>query len=166
MHSLISILKFVMLSIPHSLTGAFIASKLPHPILYIPLTLGMHYLCDWIPHWDVGTGLSNGKRKRSTAIILELFELGITGFLIYWFFFKDFGQPIDFNSAYTWHIGIGALTGIAPDLVEAPRNFLKWEPWFIKPFNKFHGMFHHSTPNIALGLLPQVILVFVIWLLK
>lgn len=166
MHSLISILKFVMLSIPHSLTGAFIASKLPHPVLYVPLTLGMHYLCDWIPHWDVGTGLSNGKRKRSTAIILELFELGITGFLIYWFFFKDFGQPIDFNSAYTWHIGIGALTGIAPDFVEAPRNFLKWEPWFIKPFNKFHSMFHHSTPDIALGLLPQVILVFVIWLLK
>jgi hypothetical protein len=155
-----------MLSIPHSLTGAFIASKLPHPILYIPLTLGMHYLCDWIPHWDVGTGLSNGKRKRSTAIILELFELTITVGLIYWFFFIDFGKPIDINDPYTMHIWLGALTGIVPDLIEAPRNFLKWEPWFIKPLNEFHGMFHHSTPNIMLGLLPQVILVFLIWWLK
>jgi len=155
-----------MLSIPHSLTGAFIASKLPHPALYIPLTLGMHYLCDWIPHWDMGTGLSNGKRKRSTALILEIVELIATGLLIYWFFFKDLGLPLDLNSAYTWNIGIGALTGIAPDLVEAPRNFLKWEPWFIKPFNKFHGMFHHSTPNMIVGLLPQVILVLAIWLLK
>lgn len=163
---LISILKIIMLSIPHSLTGAFIASKLPHPVLYVPLTLGMHYLCDWIPHWDMGTGLSNGKRKRSTAMILEIGELIITGYLIYLFFFKDLGQPLDLNSAYTWHIGIGALTGIAPDLVEAPRNFLKWEPWFIKPFNEFHGMFHHSTPNMIIGLLPQFILVAFIWLLK
>lgn len=155
-----------MLSIPHSLTGAFIASKLPHPILYIPLTLGMHYLCDWIPHWDVGTGLSTGKRKRSTALILELGELVITVGLIYWFFFADFGKPLNLTDSYSIHIWMGALTGIIPDLVEAPRNFLKWEPWFIKPFNDVHGSFHHSTPHILIGLIPQVILVLLIWLLK
>lgn len=166
MQCIISILNVTMLSIPHSLTGAFIASKLPHPLLYVPLALGMHYLCDWIPHWDVGTGLSTGKRKRSTAIILELGELVVTIGLIYWFFFTDFGKPLNVTDSYTLHIWIGALTGIAPDLVEAPRNFLKWEPWFIKPFNNFHGHFHHSTPHILIGLLPQLILVLVIWLLK
>lgn len=166
MQCVISILNFTMLSIPHSLTGAFIASKLPHPILYIPLTLAMHYLCDWIPHWDVGTGLSVGKRKRSSAIILELVDLALTAGLIYWFFFKDFGKPVDLNDAYTFHIWMGALMGIAPDLVEAPRNFLKWEPRFIKPLNEFHGMFHHSTPNILVGIVPQILLVVVIWLLK
>ena len=166
MTNVISILNFAMLSIPHSLTGAFIASKLPHPLVYVPLTIGMHYLCDWIPHWDVGTGLSTGKRKRSTAIILELFELAVTGGLLYWFFFKDVGIPLDLADPYTFHIGLGALMGITPDLLEAPRNFLKWEPWFIKPFNNVHGAFHHSTPNILIGLLPQVILVVLIWLLK
>ena len=82
---LISILNN-MLSIPHTLTGAFIASKLPHPALYIPLTVSMHYLQDWIPHWDVGTGLSSGKRKRTTAIFLELFDLAFSIGLIYYFF--------------------------------------------------------------------------------
>ena len=108
-----------MLSIPHTLTGAFLASRLPHPALYIPLTLGMHYLQDWIPHWDVGTGLSSGKRKRSTAILLELVALGISAYLVHVFFVTS-------NPDLSLHIWAGALTGIVPDLLESPRNFLKW----------------------------------------
>ena len=148
-----------MLSIPHTLTGAFIASKLPHPALYVPLTLGMHYLQDWIPHWDIGTGLSSGKRKRSTAIFLEIIELGISIGLIYYFF-----RHLD--AKLQPHIWFGALVGITPDLVEFPRNFLKWEPWFIKPFNNFHGLFHHSTYNMFIGLIPQIFVVGLIWFLK
>lgn len=148
-----------MLSIPHMLTGAFVASKFPHPAVYTPITLAFHYLQDWIPHWDVGTGLSNGTRKRSTAILLELVELSIAIGLI-WLFFQR-GQ-----SEIQYHVWLGALIGIVPDLLEAPRNFLKWEPGFLKPINNFHAYFHHSTPNIPLGLLPQFILLIVIWLLK
>lgn len=148
-----------MLSIPHALTGAFVASKLPHPVLYIPLAFVLHYLADWIPHWDVGTGLSSGKRKRSTAIILELCELTITVALIY-VFFKDY------ETSMQWHIWLGALMGIMPDFIEAPRNFLRYEPWFIKPLNNIHGSFHHSTHNKIVGLLPQIIVVLAIWFLR
>ena len=153
------ILCFAMLSIPHTLTGAFIASKIPHPAVYIPATLAFHYLQDWIPHWDVGTGLSTGRRKRSTAIMLEIAELIISIGLI-WYFFQLGADDI------RYHIWAGALTGIAPDLLEAPRNFLKWEPRLLKPVNNFHGFFHHSTLNMPLGLLPQVILIIAIWFLR
>lgn len=148
-----------MLSIAHSLTGAFIASKFPLPVVYVPLTLAAHYFQDWIPHWDCGTGLSKGKRKRSTAILLEILDLAATVGLVYWFF--QAGQD-----TVQWHVWIAALVGILPDLIEAPRNFFKWEPRFLKPLNQFHGLFHHSIPNIAVGLAPQVILVTVIWFLK
>lgn len=147
-----------MLSIPHTLTGAFVASQLPNPLIYVPVTIGLHYLQDWIPHWDVGTGLSNGKRKRSTAILLELVDLAISAWLVYLVFHY---APSDTQI----HIWLGALTGILPDLIEAPRNFLKWEPFFLKPLNELHGMFHHSTPNMALGLIPQIVVVAVIWAL-
>jgi len=147
-----------MLSISHALTGAFIASKLTHPALYLPLTLAAHYFEDWVPHWDVGTGLSTGKRKKSTAIILEFAELGVTLGLLALFCY-DKPQEL-------WlHIGLAAFTGLVPDFLEAPRNFLKWEPFFLKPFNDFHNLFHHSTPNMMLGLLPQVILVVGVFLL-
>ncbi len=148
-----------MLSISHSLTGAFIASKLPSPLLYIPLIFLSHYLEDWIPHWDVGTGLSNGKRSRKTAILLEIGELAITFGLVYWFF--QAGQNT--INANAW---MGAFIGLVPDFLESPRNFLKWEPGFIKPLNQVHAMFHHSTPNIIFGLIPQALVVGFIFLLK
>lgn len=149
-----------MLSIPHALTGAFVASKLGHPLLYVPMAVGFHYLQDWMPHWDVGTGLSKGTRKRSTALILELFDLAITAGLVYWFWYHQV------STAEFYHICLGAFAGLLPDFMEAPRNFLKWEPAFLKPFNDFHGKFHHSIPNMWLGLAPQIILVVAIYLLK
>ena len=148
-----------MLSISHSVTGAFIATKLPNPLLYIPLIFASHYLEDWIPHWDVGAGLSTGKRKRSTAIILEIVELSISAGLIYWFWQHGSSQ-LNVNA---W---AGAFTGLVPDFLEAPRNFLGWEPKIIQPLNKLHGMFHHSTLNIPFGLAPQFLVVAVVFALK
>ena len=148
-----------MLSIPHSLTGAFLASTVPTPYLYIPGALAFHYLQDWVPHWDFGTGLSTGKRTKRTAILLELGELVVTAGLIYVLFQRS-------HAEIQYHIWIGALAGILPDFIEAPRNFFKWEPFFLKPLNEFHGLFHTSTHNILVGLLPQVLTVAVIfWLI-
>lgn len=148
-----------MLSIPHALTGAYVASKLPHPLLYIPLAFAFHYLEDWIPHWDVGTGLSKGTRKRSTAIKLELIDLAITVGLVYLFWRTE-------PQALQYHIWAGAFAGLMPDFMESPRNFLSWEPSFLKPLNNLHGYFHFSTPNMLVGLFPQVVVVAVIWLLR
>ena len=148
-----------MLSISHALTGAFIASKVQNPILAIPLVLASHYLEDWILHWDVGTGLSNGTRKKETAILLELFDLAIAVGLVYWWF--QAGSMVLNTDAW-----FGAFLGLLPDFVEAPRNFLHFNPWWLKPLNDFHHGFHHSTPNIVLGLLPQILVVGLIFLLR
>lgn len=137
------------------MTGAFIASQLPHPAVYVPLTLAAHFLEDWIPHWDVGTGLSNGHRKRQTAFWLELIDLFMAVGVV-WVVWQ-LNQPV-----LQTHIWLGAVVGIAPDVMGAPKNFLKWEPRFLKPFNKFHNTFHHSTPHVLIGLLPQVITILTI----
>lgn len=141
-----------MLSISHGLTGAFIATAIPIPAVYIPLAVGMHYLEDWTLHWDVGTGLSNGSRKRSTALILEVADLAIMIGLIY-FIWGATNTPITIN------VWIGVFFSLLPDFLEAPRNFLKWEPKWLKPINQFHHHFHHSTPNKLLGLAPQVLVI-------
>ena len=148
-----------MLSISHSLTGAFIATKLPSPFLFIPLIFLSHYLEDWIPHWDMGTGLSSGKRSRRAALLLEVGELALTFSLVYWFW--QAGTGVLNSTAWA-----GAFVGLVPDFLEAPRNFLKWEPQLIKPLNQIHGFFHHSTPNMAFGLVPQVLVVVMVALLK
>lgn len=148
-----------MLSVSHAATGALIAAKLPHPLLYIPLALAANYLQDWIPHWDFGTGLSNGTRTRRTAFLLEIVDMIATIGLVYWLW--QHGQ-----SALQTHIWLGAFVALGPDFLEAPRNFLKSEPAFLKPLNAFHHKFHHSTPKVLLGLAPQVVLLGVIWFLR
>jgi hypothetical protein len=77
------------------------------------------------------------------------------------YFFWQQGQT-------TLHINawMGAFVGLVPDFIEAPRNFLKMEPWFLKPLNQFHHNFHHSTPNMLIGLTPQILLLLVIWWLR
>ncbi|MDA1079610.1 MAG: hypothetical protein O2840_02890 [bacterium] len=147
-----------MLSLAHATTGAFVAAKLGHPLLYIPIAIGLHYLQDWIPHWDVGTGLSNGTRKKKTAMRLEFVDLALTAGLIYLLWQQ--GQPLNY------HIWIGAFAGLLPDFLEAPRNFLNWEPAFLKPINNFHGKFHHSIPHMVYGLAPQAVVLVAIGFLR
>lgn len=148
-----------MLSISHSLTGAFLAVTLQNPLLYIPAIFASHYLEDWFPHWDVGTGLSSGKRKRQHAIIMEIGEL-ILSFILLYLYFQAGSTTINV------HAWFGAFLGLTPDFMEAPRNFLHWEPAWLKPFNDFHNYFHHSTPKILVGLTPQVILWILIWFMR
>ncbi|NCN82448.1 MAG: hypothetical protein GW947_00625 [Candidatus Pacebacteria bacterium] len=147
-----------MLSLAHATTGAFVAAKLGHPLLYIPVAIGLHYLEDWVPHWDVGTGLSNGTRKKKTAFKLEFVDLALSAGLIYLLWQQ--GQPLNY------HIWLGAFFGLLPDFLEAPRNFLGWEPAFLKPINNFHGKFHHSIPHMFYGLVPQIITLLAIGFLK
>ncbi len=148
-----------MLSLAHGTTGALLAVKLGHPLLFIPACIAMHYLQDWTPHWDVGTGLSTGKRKKSTAIILELFDLAATVGLI-WYFWHDAGTMTLLLA------GAGCFFALLPDFLEAPRNFLKWEPNWLKPINNLHGMFHHSTPMVWFGLVPQILTIGMVFWLK
>lgn len=148
-----------MLSVSHVATGALIATKVTNPFLSIPLILASHYLEDWIPHWDVGTGLSNGTRSRTAAFVLELFDLAASVALVYFFWQHS-------EATLQIHAWMGAFVGLVPDFIEAPRNFLKIEPWFFKPLNQFHHGFHNSTPNMLIGLAPQILLLVVIWFLR
>ncbi|HKY73689.1 MAG TPA: hypothetical protein VJ246_00030 [Patescibacteria group bacterium] len=157
-----------MLSISHAATGAFLAAKLQHPLLYIPATLASHYLEDWVLHWDVGTGLTNGTRKRTHAFFLELIDLALAGTIVLWMYPTNPLSAIQHFFTGQW-TGLdpyfGAFLGLLPDFIEAPRNFLRWNPWFLKPFNTFHHAVHNSTPNMLLGLMPQVVvLAAILWL--
>ncbi len=148
-----------MLSIAHVVTGSFIATQVGNPLIAIPLIFASHYLEDWIPHWDVGTGLSTGKRKREDAIRYEFLDLGISALLVYLYWHAG-------STSIPWAAYWGGFIALIPDFMEAPRNFWKWEPAWLKPFNTFHGYFHHSTPNKLIGLTPQIIVLIVIFLLR
>lgn len=152
-----------MLSIAHATTGAIIAVHVHSPLVAVPLILASHYALDAIAHYDAGTGLSSGKKSRRTAFILGLLDLALAlviVFLLYPFPLFHTPLPALLNQPPVW----GAFLGLLPDFLEAPRNFLHYEPAWLKPINHFHGSFHHSIPNILSGLAPQAILLSLIWM--
>jgi len=147
-----------MLSISHAATGAFITTKIPYPAVSVPLTLGVHYLSDYLPHWDLSRGLSSGKKDKKTAFFQELlidFPLS----LAFVYFVFQYSRPF---SIWPW---VGWFFSLLPDFLEFPYIFLGWRFWPIKPLAKFHSHFHNSIPNRLKGLLPQLVLLLVIYFL-
>ena len=157
-----------MLSISHAVTGSFIAVKLGNPYLAIPLILASHYLEDAIPHWDAGTGLGSGKKTRVAALRDGIIDLALAGIIVLIFYYHQFPIFPNLAHASVWNFTPywGAFFGLLPDFLEAPRNFLKWEPALLRPINRFHNSFHHSIPRMIDGLAPQVLLVSLLWFFK
>ena len=155
-----------MLSISHAVTGAFIAVKIGNPVLAFPLIILSHYLEDSIHHWDVGTGISGGTKSSALAFRHELFDLTLAAVFVLFYFANGTAIIQHPLSIFTSPYFFGALIGILPDLLEAPRNFWKYEPVWLAPINRFHGRFHHSIPQIIPGLAPQVILLTLLWFLR
>ena len=149
-----------MLSISHAATGAFIAVKIGNPYLAIPLIILSHYLEDAIPHWDAGTGLSSGKKTRTQALVHGTLDLALAGFVVLAMYPSAIHSILQNPAIY------GAFFGLLPDFLEAPRNFLKYEPAWLRPINRFHHSFHHSIPRALDGLAPQILLLALLWIFR
>jgi hypothetical protein len=153
-----------MLSIAHAATGATIASSVTNPYLAIPLILASHYALDAVYHHDAGTGLSSGRKSRQTALILGIIDLVLAALIVLLFYpptsLAFANLLLYLTTPFFW----GALLGLLPDFLESPRNFLGHEPKWLKPINHFHASFHHSTPNVVAGLIPQIILLTLLWM--
>ena len=148
-----------MLSLAHAPVGALIAVKIGNPFIALPIIFASHFLMDWIPHWDVGAGMSKGIRKKDDAIKMEIVELFLTFALV--FAWWQVGNP-----QIAWLAWFGAFIGILPDLIKSPKLFFNFTPAWLKPFNEFHDSFHCSTQNKLIGLTPQVITLLVVWLVS
>lgn len=148
-----------MLSIAHGVTGALIATKIGNPYISIPLIIAAHFIEDYIPHWDVGQGLTKKVKSHKAAFWQELLTDFPASILLVYFFFQ-YGKPF---SILPW---LGWFFALLPDFFEFPYMFLGWRFFPIKQLARIHKFFHHSIPNKLLGLLPQILLLTIIYLLR
>lgn len=142
----------------HALAGGFIATKIPQPLISYPLIVVVHFLMDRIPHWDFGTGMVSGKVKRGKlkTAVLGLTEMFI-GIIACWFLFQK-APPFRLS---LWG---GILTGILPDLLEAPPLFLGFRPFPLNKLEYFHSKIVHRSGHFPEGLIPQLIILAIILL--
>jgi len=123
-----------MLETPHVAVAAAIASKVPNPLISIPLALASHFILDMTPHWNPHINREIKKygapTKLSTNIIKadSLLALGLgTAIAIH-------SLP---NTYQFINIMLCSLAGVLPDVIEAPYYFLgkktfgieKWIAW-------------------------------------
>ena len=148
-----------MLSIAHAATGAFSATKITNPAFSVPLIVVAHFVEDYILHWDVGQGLTKKIKSHKAAFFQELTIDFPASILIVFFFFQS-GQP------FSWLPWLGWFVGLLPDFLEFPYLFLGWRFFPIKQLAAIHKYFHHSTPEKIKGLIPQILLLILIYIFR
>jgi len=146
-----------MLATTHSLTSALIVSKVSPPALSLPLVLVFHYLLDIIPHWDTGSGLTNGLKTKRKAVAETIFDLVIAAGLVFFFF-----QRGKVFSPLLWG---GVILGLLPDLLELPSLFFGFRHFPLNYLEKFHTEIMHRRGKLPWGFLTQLILIALISLL-
>lgn len=146
-----------MLATTHSLVSALIITESPSPSVGLPLVLVFHYLLDLIPHWDTGSGLTNGLKTKRKASVETIIDLVVAAGLVFFFFQK--------GKAFSPLLWGGVILGILPDLLEFPSLFFSFRPFPLNYLEKFHTEIMHRRSKLPWGLLTQLILMALIFLL-
>jgi hypothetical protein len=150
----------------HALAGGLLAEKIDNPLIVYPLILVTHFFMDSLPHWDFGSYAGKEIQKRGQIKSLtKRFKLGLLGAvdlsmvcLGSWLFFRN---KLLTNPS----VSIGILVGLLPDLLEVPPLFLNWRPFPLNKLEEFHSRRIHHSAKLIFGIIPQIIiLILVFWL--
>lgn len=98
-----------MTSISHALIGAAIAARIGNPGLASLVAFGTHFVCDAIPHWDLGTNWR--LRPRIVTGILAIVETLVALAGTYFLFYKLVNPQI---------LALCIFFSLIPDWLEAP----------------------------------------------
>lgn len=140
-----------MTSIAHAIVGASVAAKTGNPYVAGSVALGLHFVCDLIPHWDLGTNYR--KRPKWITGSLAIAET-ITALFIGLVIFKPFVPSYNI-------LLISIIFSLLPDWIEAPYHILspnapKWMYWTYKP-----QAILHSRMKLPWGMVTQIVTVII-----
>ena len=151
-----------MLETPHVLIAAAIATKVPNPLLAIPLCLASHFVLDILPHWNphINRELKKyGKpRKESVRLITVDSFVALFGGI--------FLATRVHNPSHTILILVCCLISVLPDVVEAPYYFLGKKTTIIEKWITWQKSIQNDIDPLP-GLLSQlaIILMSLVWIL-
>lgn len=147
----------VMLLTPHTLVGIAVASVVENPLIAFPVSVGMHYLGDMVPHWDFFTNTEEGERItgwRPLAVAGELTLAVATGTAFVLYALWILNAP---SLAFRFLIcGIGS---VLPDLMSGLTLYLKNLNGVLKANNKIQAVLQFQSP-LPWGIITQILVSF------
>jgi len=144
-----------MLLTPHTLMGAAVAVLVPNSIFAVPLSFGLHFLSDLVPHWDFYSKTTHEEKTTGWRPIAVMAELGlavtvsITATL--------FALWVLHDSALAIRIFLCCGASILPDMLEAPAIFYKNGQKNIFTAVKDIGSRMHTQAPLPWGILTQIL---------
>lgn len=153
-----------MLETPHVFVGALIASKIPNPLIAIPLAFASHFLLETVPHWNphlnTETQKFGGPTRRSTFITAVDSTVALAS-----------GSFIAYQALPNLHQSILILAccffAVLPDVMEGPYFFLHLKSIWIKKWISFQKSLQSDTTP-AWGIATQLLTIAaaILWLKK
>ncbi len=141
-----------MLETPHALVGAAIVTKIPNPLISLPLAFASHFVLDMVPHWNphLNTEVKKYGRvsKNSTIIILADVVLSLVSVSFMALTFAN-------SPEHSIYVMFGAFSGILPDLLEAPYYFLKAKTQAVLKWIAFQKSIQADTTLVP-GVMTQL----------
>lgn len=144
-----------MLELPHTIIGAAIATKIPNPLISIPLAFLSHIPLDLIPHWNPSLYTETKKygqpTKKSTQLVIidTLLSLGVG------FFLASRVMP---NLQHAMSIILACFAAVVLDVVEGFYFFLNIRTRFLEKIILFQRGYQRKLPLIS-GLAVQGVVI-------
>lgn len=146
-----------MLELPHAAVGAAIVTKIPNPLVSIPLAIASHFVLDMIPHWNphffTETQKNGHPSKKSTQFAIAEFGIALAVLTV----ISITVGPLAF---------IGGFAAMLPDLLKIPYFFLKKRTGVSKKYVLWERSIQNDTKPIP-GLINQgtIVLAAILWLI-
>jgi hypothetical protein len=147
-----------MLLTPHVLVGITVGTAISNPNIAVPLSFGMHFLGDLVPHWDFYSGTKLAERRtgwRPIAVMGDLIlgvAIGLTLTLYALWVLGD--------ARIAANIFLCGIAAVLPDAVEAPHIFMDKDPGIIAPIAKLQSKLQFQAP-LPWGVLTQIAIMIV-----
>lgn len=149
-------LKFylVMLLTPHTLVGLAVATVVKNPLIAFPVSIGMHYLGDMVPHWDFFSGTTeeervSGWRPLAVAGELSLAVSAGTASVLYALWIVN-------DPTLAFRMLICGIGGVLPDLLSGMTMYLKNLNGLLKINNRVQAKLQFQSP-LPWGILTQIL---------
>ncbi len=147
-----------MLLTPHTLVGVAIATSVPNPYIAVPLSFGLHFVGDMVPHWDFFSNSERHQRLqgwRPIAVMADLIVGVAVGVSATLYALWVVGEP-----SLAVRIFLCGIASVLPDALEGPYIYMDKEPKIFSYVTKLQRSIQFQAP-IVWGLASQAIVVLV-----
>lgn len=150
-----------MLETPHVAVGAALASKIPNPLISIPLSFASHFVFERVPHWNPHLNTEMKKYGHITDKSKKIVIIDVALAILVGGVFAYHSLP---NYKHAATILVSSLASVLPDVIEGPFFFLNSKSKFIEKWIKFQKSLQVDT-TVFPGLITQMatIIAAIVW---